>query len=266
MNPVALVTGGSSGIGAASAIALADAGCDVHITYRHGDQRAAEVVGRIRARGRTSERHRLDLSARPQQFSAQCSALLDRLPDLVILVNNAAVNHRSPALQSSTVWDEVLRTDLSAPVELMRQYSARMVQHRRQASIVNVTSILDSVPLDGCVAYCAAKAGLEMASRVFALELAPHGIRVNTVAPGHVQTAMTQAMNPRGDPEIERQRDDAIPIGRVGQPEDIAAAVVFLACRSPYATGSRMMVDGGLGLLSGPRILESALARLEHPS
>jgi NAD(P)-dependent dehydrogenase (short-subunit alcohol dehydrogenase family) len=258
LSPVAIVTGASAGIGQATARLLAERGWDVGITYRSGAERAAALVDELRAGGRAAEAVRLDLE-QPDAADAAVAQLAERLGGLDGLVNNAAIDHRSSFLGDDTAsWERVLRVDLLGPVAAARAAARIMVAAGTRGAIVNVTSVLDRLPVANGAAYCAAKAGLALASETMALELAPHGIRVNAVAPGHTSTPQNfghELVDPRdGDyPEI--------PAGRPAQPREVAEAIAFLLSdAAAYVTGARLLADGGLTLVSGPQTLETAVA------
>jgi NAD(P)-dependent dehydrogenase (short-subunit alcohol dehydrogenase family) len=256
----AIVTGASAGIGQATARLLAERGWDVGITYRSGAERAQALVEQLRAAGRTAHAVQLDLED-PDAADTAVMQLAERLDGLDGLVNNAAIDHRAALLDDDTAaWERVLRVDLLGPVAAARAAARIMVAAGTRGAIVNVTSVLDGLPVAGGAAYCAAKAALALASQVMALELAPHGIRVNAVAPGHTSTPQNfghAMVDPRaGDyPEI--------PAGRPAQPREVAEAIAFLLSDgAAYVTGSRLLADGGLTLVSGPQTLETAVSYL----
>lgn len=251
---VAIVTGASSGIGAAAATLLARRGFDVGITYRADAEGASRVKAAIEAEGRRARLAQLDLGD-PGAADAVIGGLIEELGGIDALVNNAGANRRR-AMGEETVegWNATLAVNLIGPWACARVAAEHMRRSGRGGSIVNVTSVLASTPLEEGGAYCAAKAGLELATQVMALEWARDGIRVNAVAPGHTATPMNF------DPtEIDGSRIDrpVIPLGRAADAEEIAKAIVFLASEdSSYVTGSSLLVDGGLRLASGPQSLQ----------
>jgi NAD(P)-dependent dehydrogenase (short-subunit alcohol dehydrogenase family) len=253
-----IVTGASAGIGKATATLLAERGYDVGITYRSGAQTAAALASEIQALGRRAVVARLDLED-PREAETVVRALDSELGGLTGLVNNAAIDHRAPFLEDDlAAWERVLRVDLLGAVVAARTAAQLMVANGAAGAIVNVTSVLDRVPVAGGAAYCAAKAALSLASEVMALELCAYGIRVNTLAPGHTSTPQNfgpQEIDPRGGDYPE------IPAGRPAQAREIAEAIAYLLSdAASYVTGSRLLADGGLTLVSGPQTLETSIA------
>jgi NAD(P)-dependent dehydrogenase (short-subunit alcohol dehydrogenase family) len=253
---VAIVTGASSGIGAAAALLLAQQGCDVGITYRGNEAGARETAAAVEALGRRAAVRQLDL-ARPQDGDRVVGELADELGGVDVLVNNAASNPRADML-SATVgeWNETLAVDLVGPWACARAAAERMVAAGRGGRVINITSVLAFSPLTGGGLYCAAKAALELTTKVMALEWAQHGITVNAVAPGHTATPMNYDAQTLAQETIERP---VIPLGRAASPEEVASAIAWLASpQASYATGSSLLVDGGLLLPSGPQGLLEA--------
>ncbi|HET8757882.1 MAG TPA: SDR family oxidoreductase [Solirubrobacteraceae bacterium] len=232
----AIVTGSDSGIGRATAVALARRGLPVGITW-HSDEAGAHETARLVAGPHAIAR--LDLTA-GEAVGGVIDELADALGGVAVLVNNAGANHRAPALDDDLGgWRRALEVNLTGPFLCAQAAARRMVASGAGGRIVNVTSIHEHAPLRGAAAYSAAKAGLGMLTKVLALELAPHGIAVNAVAPGHIATPMTGTRPDRALPEI--------PLGRPGAPEEVAAVIALLACEG-YATGASVLVDGGLSL------------------
>jgi hypothetical protein len=259
----AIVTGAGSGIGRATALQLAAAGCDVGLTYRANADGAEGVAGEIRALGRAAACVELDL-ARPEAAAAAIDALADRLGGVDVLVNNAGVNRRATVLEETVAgFDRTLAVNLVGPWACAQAAARHMIVAGRGGRIVNVTSVLAFVALDGGGAYGAAKAGLELLTKVLALELAPHAIKVNAVAPGHTATPMNYGPADLAAATIERP---VIPAARAASPDEIAAAIAFLASpAASYATGASLLVDGGLLLASGPQALQEATGRPPEP-
>jgi NAD(P)-dependent dehydrogenase (short-subunit alcohol dehydrogenase family) len=259
----AIVTGAGSGIGRATALQLAAAGCDVGITYRANVEGAERVVAEILDLGRAAAHVELDL-AEPAAATAAVDALAERLGGVDVLVNNAGVNRRATVLEETIAgFDRTLAVNLVGPWACAQAAARHMIDAGRGGRIVNVTSVLAFVPLDGGGAYGAAKAGLELLTKVLALELAPHGIKVNAVAPGHTATPMNYGPDDLAAATIERP---VIPTARAAAPDEIAAAIAFLASpAASYATGASLLVDGGLLLASGPQSLQDATGRPPEP-
>jgi NAD(P)-dependent dehydrogenase (short-subunit alcohol dehydrogenase family) len=235
----AIVTGSDSGIGRATALALAHRGADVGITWHTDETGAHETAGRVRQVGARAIVARLDLTA-GEEVSEVIGGLADGLGGVAVLVNNAGANHRAPVLEDDLAgWRRALEVNLTGPFLCAQAAARRMVAAGVAGRIVNVTSIHEHAPLPWAGAYCAAKAGLGMLTKVLALELAPYGITVNAVAPGHIATPMTGTSPDRVLPEI--------PLGRPGGPEEVAEVIALLA-GGGYATGASVLVDGGLAL------------------
>lgn len=250
MTQVAIVTGSDSGIGKATAVLLAERGFDVGVTY-HTDRRGAEgTAGEVRAAGREAEVQRLEV-ADPRDAAKTVDVLADALGGLDVLVNNAGTGGGSTFLDHDLdAWQRVLDVDLTGAFVTGQRAAQRMVEAGTPGRIVNVTSVHEHVPLPGSAAYCAAKGGLGLLTKVMALELAEHRITVNAVAPGEVATPMT------GQHEVDpatRQRP-RIPLGRPASAGEVAHAVAFLASREAgYVTGASLVVDGGLLLTAAGR-------------
>jgi NAD(P)-dependent dehydrogenase (short-subunit alcohol dehydrogenase family) len=247
---IAIVTGADSGIGKATAVELARAGYDLGITW-HSDHDGIEgTADEIHSAGRRVEVRQVDLTELPA-----CASLVDDLADalggLDVLVNNAGTGVSTGFLEQS--FDDlrhVLAVDLEAPFVLGQRAAQRMVASGTAGSIVNVTSVHEHVPLPGSAAYCAAKGGLGLLTKVMALELAEHRIRVNAVAPGEISTPMT------GQHDVDPADQDrpGIPWQRPGDAHEIARTVVFLAGDdASYVTGASLVADGGLVLMAAVR-------------
>jgi NAD(P)-dependent dehydrogenase (short-subunit alcohol dehydrogenase family) len=245
--PTAIVTGADSGIGKATAVTLASRGFDVGVVW-HSDQAGAEGTAReIRTAGRRAELRQADLTD-VDRASQLIEDLAAALGELDVLVNNAGTGASTPFLEVTLdEWRRVLELDLTVAFVVAQAAARRMVAAGNGGRIVNVTSVHEHVPLPGSSAYCAAKGGLGLLTKVMALELAEHEITVNAVAPGEIATPMTGAHDE--DPaSIERPR---IPLGRPGSAHEIAAAIAFLASpEASYVTGESFVVDGGLLLMA----------------
>src|SRR5688572_5051003 len=247
---VAIVTGSDSGIGKATAVALAEQGFDVGITWNRDQQGAEETAEEVRGSGRRAEVRHLDLTHLPGVADV-VDELAEALGGVYVLVNNAGTGHSTPLLDLDyDTWREVLATDLDGAFLCLQRAARRMVAAGRGGRIVNVTSVHEHQPRVGSGAYCAAKGGLGLLTRVAALELAEHGITVNAVAPGEIATPMTGQEDE--DPTAPGHRRPGVPLGRPGDAREVAAVVAFLASADArYVTGASWTVDGGM-LQMGP--------------
>lgn len=238
---VALVTGASQGIGRACALALAQAGAKVAAAARQQDK-LASLVGEIRSQGGEAEAVPLDIQSHDGIKTAFALAA-ERLGPIEILVNNAGITRDGLALRmSAQQWSEVIETNLSGSFWCIQAVLPGMVK-ARWGRIVNIASVVGLSGNPGQANYVAAKAGLIGLSKSLALELASRNITVNAVAPGFIQTAMTEGL----DEKVKEKILGSIPLKRMGTPEEIAAAVRFLASdEAAYITGQVLNVSGGL--------------------
>lgn len=237
----ALVTGAASGIGAALALALAEAGA---IVACHGNRRSAEETAqRIRERSHEAQSFSADLSLEegPDQLYAAVSAAIGP-PD--ILVNNAGTIHRAPAEEHAIdAWNRVLQVNLTSVFRLS-QLAGRSMLPRRQGKIINIASMMSFQGGIRIAAYVASKGAVAQVTKALANEWAGRNVQVNAIAPGYFRTENTRAL--QEDETRNRQILDRIPAGRWGEPDDLAGAAVFLASRaSDYVTGTVLVVDGG---------------------
>ncbi|MGE4553265.1 MAG: 3-oxoacyl-[acyl-carrier-protein] reductase [Desulfovibrionaceae bacterium] len=239
---VALVTGGSRGIGRACAERLADDGFDICLTYVSRPEQAEEVVRAIEAKGRAARAFRLD--------SADRAAVADFFRDeikgkmeLAAVVNNAGITRDALLIRMKDEdWDKVLEVNLTGAFAVLRE-AAKIMAKQRSGSIVNMASVVGQMGNAGQANYVAAKAGLIGVTKTAARELAGRGVRVNAVAPGFIQTEMTAQLPEK----IVEQMQAAIPMARLGGVNDIAGAVSFLAGPdSSYITGQVLAVNGGM--------------------
>ena len=239
---VALVTGASTGLGAAMAVALAEAGADV---AAHGNARSpADTCARIERCGRRAAAVVGDLSDRAVS-GRLVDETIDRLGRLDILVNNAGLIRRAPAAQfTDEDWDHVIEVNLTSAFRLARAAGRYMIASGRGGKIVNIASVLSFQGGITVPSYAAAKGGMAQLTKALANEWAANGINVNAIAPGYMETTVTTAL--REDPSRNRQILERIPAGRWGVPADLAGAVVFLASSAAsYLHGHVLVVDGG---------------------
>ncbi|GIH69746.1 SDR family oxidoreductase [Sphaerimonospora thailandensis] len=246
---VAIVTGADSGIGKATAVALAAQGFGVGITYHCDEDGARDTAAQVSAAGRRAAVRRHDLTD-PVTAAGVIDELAEELGGLGVLVNNAGTGTAEPLLEIDyDRWRSVLAVDLDGPFLCSQRAARRMIERGAGGRIVNVTSVHEEYPRLGAGPYCAAKGGLRLLSRTFALELARHGITVNTVAPGEIATPMTGQEDRPPKPDSR----PGYPLGRPGDAREVAAVIVFLAGpASSYITGATLLVDGGL-VMMGPQ-------------
>lgn len=245
----AIVTASDSGIGRSTAIALAEAGMDVGVTWHSDEGGALGTARKVEALGRKAVVTRLDV-ADLHHCGDVVDKLADRLGGLDVFVNNAGVGGNEMFLQASLeTWRHTLATDLEGPFVVMQRAARRMVAAGRGGRIIAITSVHEHQPRVGSAAYDAAKHGLGGLLKTMALELGEHGITVNAVAPGEIATPMT-GIEPEAARETHRP---GVPLGRPGNPREIADVVAFLASpASSYVTGASWVVDGGM-LQMGPQ-------------
>jgi dehydrogenase/reductase SDR family protein 4 len=242
---VAIITGGRRGIGKAIALALAEAGADIAICDRIIDDGELNAVAEEMKRlGRRCLAVQADITKKADTDNL-VQKVTEEFGAIDILVNSAAMNIRAPLLElREDGWDKVINTDLKG-YYLCSQAVAEIMVGQKRGNIINIasTAAMKADPEMG--AYCIAKAGVVMLTRVLALELAQYKIRVNAIAPYLVKTKFSQPL--WGEPETLKQLESEIPLGRLAEPGDIIGSVLFLASdASAYITGQTIIVDGGL--------------------
>ena len=240
---VALVTGASRGLGAAMAAALATAGAAVAL--HSNEHPATETADRIcKESGRRTELFTADLADRAAADRLVANTI-EAFGQIDILINNAGIIRRRAAVQHSDEdWDVVIEVNLSNAFRLCRAMGKHLLDAQRPGKIVNVASLLSFQGGITVPGYAAAKGGIVQLTRALANEWASHGINVNAIAPGYMQTDNTKAL--RDDPQRNKQITERIPAGRWGIPDDMAGAAVFLSSRaSDYVHGHVLVVDGG---------------------
>jgi 3-oxoacyl-[acyl-carrier protein] reductase len=238
---VALVTGASQGIGRATALALAEAGAKVAVAARSADK-LASLVAEIETSGGQALAVPMDV-ADAAQVKAGFQQTLAKFGRLDILVNNAAITRDTLALRMKLEdWEAVLRTNLTGAHLCIQQALGAMLK-QRSGRIINLTSVVAETGNAGQANYVASKAGLIGLTRAIAVEVASRSITVNAVAPGFIDTPMTEPLSQ----ELKDKMKAMIPLGRFGQDREIAAAIVFLASdEAGYITGQVLGVNGGM--------------------
>lgn len=241
---VALVTGASRGIGRATAVALAREGADVAANFVRDAAGAEATAEAVRAVGRRAVAVQADVTQRAQA-EAMVARLVESFGRVDILVCNAGVLTRSPFLElADEEWERVICTNLKGPFVVGQVVARQMVKQGQGGKIINVTSEVAERILPNLSHYCASKGGLRQLTRAMGLELAAFGINVNAVAPGTTETDINR--DRLALPEERNWRLSNIPAGRFNQPEEVAAAVVFLASPgSETMVGATIAVDGG---------------------
>jgi len=239
---VAVVTGASRGIGRAIALKLADEGAKVIVNYSGSQAKAEEVVAAIQANGGEALAVQASVS-KTEEVSALMDAAVKTFGSLDILVNNAGITRDNLLMRmKEDEWDDVLDTNLKG-VFLCTKAVTRQMMKQRAGRIINISSIVGVAGNAGQANYVAAKAGVIGLTKTTAKELASRNILVNAIAPGFIETEMTEQL----PEDIKQSMLTQIPLAKLGQPEDIAKAVTFLASdEANYMTGQTLHIDGGM--------------------
>lgn len=240
---VALVTGGGRGIGRAISLGFAREGADVAVGFVSDKAAAEETVDGIKTQGRRSYTAKADTSRRGE-VEAMVRSVVEIFGRIDILVNNASILIRTPFLEiKEEEWDRILAVNLKGYF-LVGQAAAREMAKRRSGTIINMSSANQEIAGINLTHYCAAKGGVRLLTRQMALELAPYNIRVNSIAPGLIETDLNR--NDLASIEFRERRLAMIPMRTIGTPEDVVGAAIFLASEdSRLATGATVFLDGG---------------------
>jgi len=239
---VMVVTGAGRGIGRAIAVALAENGCEVVINYRSQPQTAEETAAAVQARGAVPHLHQFDVSD-PDEVKGAFKEIVKAHGRVDVLVNNAGITRDNLlVLMKIGEWNDVIDTNLRGAF-LCSQAVVKQMMRQKYGRIINITSVVGATGNAGQCNYAAAKAGIVGLTRSLALELISRNITVNAVAPGFIETDMTQHMQEKAKEALLAQ----IPAGRAGTPEDIANVVRWLASEATsYVTGQVIHVNGGM--------------------
>src|SRR3954449_8889385 len=241
----AIVTGSSSGIGRAIALEMARQGASVTINYHRGAEEADEVRTDIEAAGGRAQVIQADVSS-VADIAKLVDGTVSAFGRVDIMVNNAGIETRTSTLETTErQFDTVIAVDLKSAFFGVQLAARQMIAQGGGGRIINISSIHEDWPMPGNSPYCLAKGGVRMLTRTAGVELAPHGITVVGVAPGAVHTPIDEVT--LSDPAAKARLEAAIPIGRVAEPEEIAALVAFLVSdRASYGTATTYVADGGM--------------------
>lgn len=247
---VAIITGAATGIGRAMAIALAGEGAAVTIDYVGKPDAANEVVSTIEQAGGKALAVEADVSqaGQVQSLVAQTVGAFGKLD---VLINNAGIEEKHPFLEMPfEAWTKIIAVNLTGPWLGSQEAAKQMVAQGNGGRIINISSVHEDLPMPTNAPYCAAKGGLRMLMRTIAVELAPHKITVNNIGPGAIDTPMDAPL--KAHPDQMTTLLSEIPLGRMGQPEEVAELALYLASdAAAYVTGSTYFIDGGMLRQSG---------------
>jgi glucose 1-dehydrogenase len=242
---VVAITGGSQGIGLAIAERFANEGADISFCYRSNKAGADEAVQNIQKTGRQVAPFQYDVSSvsEGQKFIADTAAQFGKID---VLVNNAGLERRADFWDATEAdYDAVMNVNLKGVFFITQAFVKNRMAAKAGGKIINISSVHEELAFPHFASYCASKGGVKMLTRNLAVELAPLGITINSIAPGAIETPINK--NLLNDPSKLNALLENIPLKRLGTPEDVASMAVFLASEeSNYATGTSFFVDGGL--------------------
>ncbi len=241
----ALITGAGQGIGRAIAVRLAQEGANIVVNDLHESDNSKETMRQLAETGCKAIFIQTDVS-KVDQVQAMIQNAVDQMGDLDILVNNAGIEIHAPFWEVTEAhYDLVMDVNLKGMFFTTQAFTQHIMKTQKKGVVVNNSSVHEELPMPNFAAYCASKGGMQMVMRNLAVELAPLGMRINNVAPGAIKTPINAAMLSK--PELIQALQQNISLHRLGEPEDVAAVVAFLACDdSKYVTGATYYVDGGL--------------------
>jgi glucose 1-dehydrogenase len=244
-NKAAVITGASLGIGSAIALALGKEGAAVAVDYRSHPDEAKKIVDQIGGSGGRATSVRADVS-NPEDVKNLIQSAVDEFGRLDVMVNNAGMEEKMPFLDTPLdVWNRTIAVNLTGAWLGCQEAARQMVNQGGSGRIINISSVHEDLPMTTNSPYCTAKGGLRMLMRTIAVELAPHNITVNNIAPGAVDTPMDAPL--KHDANQMQQLLSEIPLRRMGKPEEVAALAVYLASeQAAYVTGSTFVIDGGM--------------------
>ena len=249
-NKVAIITGAATGIGQAIAITMAREGASVVVDYVGKPGTADDTVNQIQSAGGKALAVEADVS-QPDQVANLIGSAVSTFGKLDIFVNNAGIEYKHPITEFPLdQWNKIIAVNLTGPFLCIQAAAKQMMTQGGAGRIINISSVHQDLPMPTNAPYCASKGGLRMLMRTVAVELGPHGITVNNIGPGAVYTSIDADV--QANPEMEQALLAEIPLGRWGQPVEIANLAVFLASDdAAYITGSTYYIDGGMLRQSG---------------
>ena len=249
-NKVAIITGAATGIGQAIAITMAREGASVVVDYVGKPGTADDTVNQIQSAGGKALAVEADVS-QPDQVANLIGSAVSTFGKLDIFVNNAGIEYKHPITEFPLdQWNKIIAVNLTGPFLCIQAAAKQMMTQGGAGRIINISSVHQDLPMPTNAPYCASKGGLRMLMRTVAVELGPHGITVNNIGPGAVYTPIDADV--QANPEMEQALLAEIPLGRWGQPVEIANLAVFLASDdAAYITGSTYYIDGGMLRQSG---------------